>query len=71
MDKNKTIQLISSSYDIEDKGEEIAEQRLAELISEAGEDVRRSNKKAMEKHYGKIREMIEQAGAEGQDFSSK
>ncbi|MBT3387872.1 MAG: hypothetical protein HN417_08065 [Desulfobacula sp.] len=52
----------------EDKAEQIAEQRLAELIKEAGDDVRRSNKKAMEQHYAKIREMIEQAASVRQDF---
>jgi|APSaa5957512622_1039677.scaffolds.fasta_scaffold85375_2 hypothetical protein len=58
---------MENTFIYEDKDEEIAEQRLAELIKEAGEDVRKSNKKAMEKHYEKIRNIVEKVMSKKQD----
>ncbi len=51
--------------------DEAGEKRLAELIKEAGDDMRMSNKKARERHYAKIREVVEEAVSSRQDFITK
>ena len=54
----------------EEENEEAAEERLAMLIKEAGEDVRERNRKVTEDHFKKLRAVIAEAVASRQPYET-
>ncbi|MEX1232211.1 MAG: hypothetical protein WEB58_18340 [Planctomycetaceae bacterium] len=60
--KTSNVNGDSEAYD-PDAGEE----HLAELIHEAGEDVRAKNRAAMEQHFERIRRIVEEAVSRWKD----
>ncbi len=53
-----------------DKAQDSAEERLAELIKEAGAEARARNKKAMEQHFKKLRAVISEAASRNRNSVS-
>ncbi len=61
---------MKQTFETIDKDRESAEERLAELIKEAGAEARARKKKAMDLHFKKLRAVVSEAASRSRNSAS-